>query len=679
MVKKLIPLTVQGGEYPSPDSTESAAPGYVQTINARMYRGIAQTLGGWDTVSFDDGATISGCPRRLYSQIIGTSSALYLMIGTHSNLYALSGTQLINVTPLSTTTTAIVNSLDNDYNTLGADPLDTTNTSTTVVVNQTAHRYEAGDTVTMSGFTATNGVPAGDINKDQIVRTVPDANSFTIIVDTAATSTGSGGGGTGVVASGIITVNQTAHGNTNGERIKLNAATAVGGVTAGQINIEHIVRNASTNEFDVVTAGTATSSVTGGGGAGTTIQVQLADGSCDPSFGQGYGMGRYGVGRYGVSKSSSNLLTLPRIYSFGRYGNNLIATPGDQQGVYSWDGDSTIAPAALTNAPTAVNYVFVSNNIVVTLGASGQPNRVKWSDQGDSTEWSTTDRTKLSGEDDIEGANEFISHVLVDGVNILFTDTQLYTMRFIGAPFVWEIREKDSKSGIIAREARILYEGVVYFMGTDNFYRYRGGRVESIPSTILQTVFGELNTTNQSKCFVWANEKFDEIWFHYPSGTSTECDKVAILDVQTGQMWRTNMERSAAEHPLKAIEFPRLVEDDGTLYRHENGNDDNGVAKTLTLKSNRIDLGDKIRDNIEIIPDAVQTGNYSLKIDGYLYPQSTTPISTVTKTVTFTTEKLDVTIPGRFLQLTLTQSTLGGFFRAGKFLLGVESGSGGER
>ncbi len=678
MPKKLIPIGVNGGEHPSPESTESATNRWVETNNARMYKGLAQTLAGWDSVTFDDSASINGCPRTLYSQVIGSSSVQHLLIGTHTRLYTLIGTMITNITPLQTSTSAIANSLDNDYNSLGTDPLATVDTSTTVTVSQTAHPYEAGDTITLSGASATNGVPAGDINKDHIVRTVPDANSYTITVSTAATSTGSGGGASVIAASGIITVNKTTHGIVNGERIKLASATAVGGVTAPQINGEHIIRNASANAFDIVTEGTATSSVSSGGGGSTTIQEQIADGDCDPSFGRGYGMGRYGVGRYGVSKTSTNLLTLPRVYSMARFGNNTILTPGRQTGVYSWDGDTTVAPAAVSNAPTAVNYVFVSDNIVVTLGASGVGNRVKWSDQGSETEWSTTDRTVLSGEDDIEGANNFISQLTLDGVNLLFTDNQVYTMRFIGAPFVWDIREKDNKSGIISQEARVVHNGVAYWMADNNFYQYRGGRVEIIPSTIRQAVFDELNTTNKSKCFAWVNEDYDEIWFHYPHGTNDECSKVAILDTQTGQMWRTTMARTAAERPYQAIEFPRLIAEDGTLYRHENGTNDDGAAKQLTLKTSRIDLGDLINPTVEIVPDSIQTNNISVDIDGYQYPQSATAISTATRTVTPTTEKIDFVVNGRFLQLTLTQDVVDGFWRAGKWFLVVEVSEGSE-
>ena len=164
-----------------------------------------------------------------------------------------------------------------------------------------------------------------------------------------------------------------------------------------------------------------------------TRREEIADGLCDASFGRGYGVGRYGVGRYGVSKTSTSLLAEPRRYVFARFGNNQLLTPGDQTGLYQWTGTTDTAPTLVTNAPTAINYVYVSNEIINTFGASGVDNRVQWSDQGNSTVW-TASPTNLAGQDDIEGADKFISQAQVRGTNLLFTPNQVFTQRFVGAP-----------------------------------------------------------------------------------------------------------------------------------------------------------------------------------------------------------------------------------------------------
>jgi len=325
------------------------------------------------------------------------------IIGTNTRLYDLTASSATNITPVKTATTAIANSLDTYYATLGNDPIATTDSSTTLIVTDTAHKFKVNDTVTLSGATATNGVPAGEINTDHLVRAVT-TNTFSIIVSTAATSTGSGGGASVVRSSGIITVNATAHGMSDGDRTKIASAADTGGITAAQINLEHIIRDVTTNTFDIVTAGTATSSVTGGGGAATTYQEPIDAGAVDAVAASGYGAGLYGVGLYGVSKTSSSI-TPPRIWSHDRFGDLIISTAGDGTGLYSWDGVTTAAPTLVSNAPTTVNYTFVTNNICVVLGydsgaAAANANGISWSAQGGLTNWTTAE----SGSDTIEGA-----------------------------------------------------------------------------------------------------------------------------------------------------------------------------------------------------------------------------------------------------------------------------------
>jgi len=675
MVKKYIPIRINPGENPAADSTNASASQWTATNRVRFYRGFPESIGGWESFTFDDGATIDGCVRRIYSQVIGSTNVVNLMIGTHTTLYSLVGSQLTNVTPQETSTTAIANSLDSDFVALANDPIDTVLSSTTLTINETGVEafVVAGDTITIAGSGAVNGVPAIEINASHVVRTIT-TDEFTITVATAATSTGSGGGASVTRSSGIVTVNATAHALGNGERVTIAGAVTFAGLTSGNLNAEHIIRNVATNTFDIVISDQATSSVSGGGGASTTFAKQIADGECDPSFGRGYGVGKYGVGKYGVSKTSTSLLTLPRIYSFARFGTNLILTPGEQTGVFTWDGDITAAPAALSNAPTAVNLVFVSDNIVVTFGDSDVDNRVKWSDQGVSTFWDVTDKTRLAGEDDIEGANKWLSQVNVRGINLLFTTNQVYTMRFIGLPFVWEFKELDTSSGIIAQNARAVHNGVCYFMGTDNFYLYAGGSVQVIPNnTIRNAVYDELNSTDQTKVFAWVNEKNNEIWFHYPTGTNTEPDKVAIYSIEEGTWWRITLTRTASEAPYLSTEFPQLTDDATTLFRHEKGVDDDTSPMNWSITSPVMLLTNDIGSLKRYIPDSTQTEDITVKTDLFLFPQLTAN-SSKTNTVTPTTDKVDIIQNGRYVQYTISQNVLGGEWRAGEWLQEIDGG-----
>lgn len=654
----LVPIEILPGVEPSTDKPTASTEHYTFADKIRFKGGYPEKIGGWVAMDYDQGDSISGAPRSLFSYVL-TGLPRYL-IGTNTRLYDLTGTGAINITPVKTATTAIANSLDTYYATLSNNPIATTSGSTTVVVTDTAHKFEVNDTVTLSGSSAVNGVPAGDINIAHLVRAVT-TNTYSITVSTAASSTGSGGGAAVVRSSGIITVNAAAHGLANGDRVKIASASATGGITAVQINLEHIIRDVATNTFDIVTAGTATSSVTGGGGAGTTYQKPIDSGAVDAAAAAGYGAGLYGVGLYGIAKISSSIVA-PRIWSHDRFGDLTVSTPGGGTGVYSWDGTTTTAPALVSNAPTTVNYVFVTNSICVVLGydtgaAAAADNGISWSDQAGLTNWTTGQ----SGSDSIEGAGKLLTHASVRGENLLFTLTQTYIFRYIGGQFIFQTILLDNSIGCIAQNARCVANGVVYWMGLNNFYMYRGGNVEVIPSnsgsesTILRYVFDDINTSQQSKIFAWYNPEFREVWIHYPSSGSDEPDRIARVNIDDKTWTPDTLDRTAAEYPSIITQNPYLIDENGVTYIHENGYNDDDSGMSWQLTTRRIFGGNNTVQHKAFIPDYNLTGNISVTLSTYDYPKSSVKTSK-SYTITSSTERVSTEQNGRYWQYTLSGS-----------------------
>lgn len=677
MVEISRDILLTSGVQPSTDFTTASTPHFVEADKVRFRDGFPEKIGGWESVTINNNDPVNGCARSIFSYNLA-GNVRYL-IGTESNLYSLLGSQLTNITPLVTATTAIANSLDSNFGTLANKPIATVNGSNTVTITDTATKVRVCDTITFSGSTAVNGIPAIEINTSHFIRT-QSTNSYTFIVTTPATSTGSGGGASVVQETPIITVNQTAHSFPSGARIKMLAATAFAGIPAGDINLEHIIRNISPNAYDITVATTATSSVSGGGGASTTVQGEIADGLCDATAAQGYGAGLYGVGLYGTALVSSSGEIPVRSWITDRFGNNIITTPGDQTGVFTWDSVTTVAPVLLSNAPTAVNYVFVSNEIVVTLGAGGVGNRVQWSDQGDSTDW-TPASTNQAGQDDIEGASTFISHLKVKGINLLFTDTQVYTMRYIRRPFIWEIKLLDDKSGIIAKNARVQHNGVGYWQGSDNFYHYRSGNVQIIPSnttketTLKKFIYNNITSSQKSKIFMWFNRAFNEVWTHYPSIASSEPDKMANFNVKDLTWTSDTHDRSAGEYPTPLKEFPYLAKvasDDATstIFQHEKGKDDDGISLAFSVSTHFFDTGRDTANVLGIIPDSIQTGgtNITCTVNVKKYPQSDKLYGTTALTITPTTEIQSFRQNSRFIQYIISGNALGQSWRSGRWL-----------
>lgn len=663
-------IDIVPGVMPVTDATPSDIPCWAASYHVRFdpTTGRLRKLGGWVNIPFNYGLQISGYTRTIYSATI--NQKVYTVIGTDSNLYGLIGSYLTNISPLQTVAVAAANSLATHFGTLANNPITAVSGDNNLTIaDADAARYMVNDNYTLSGSSAVHGIPNTDINTAHVIRAI-GAGFVVIRVATAATSSGTGGGASVVRSDGLIRLTKTAHGLLNGQRVKIAGAANTGGILAASINLEFIIRNIAVNTFDFMTAGTATSSVTAAGGAGTEYYPQIAPGNINQGNGQGYGAGLYGVGLYGTALVSSSGETYPRIWFCDRYGDNIVLTPGNETGCYTWDGSTDTAPTLIPNAPTDVNYLFVSDSILVTFGHDVE-NKIFASDQGDYTQW-TASSTNQVFEDIIEGAGRFISHCPVDGYNLIFTELQTYTMKYIGGTAIWQILSLDPAIGLIAPMARVSVNGIAYWMGQDNFYMFRGGKIEVMPcnfapeSSVLRYVFKNKNYAQRFKFFAWYNEEFDEIWFHYSSGSSNEDDRVARFNRKL-QCWvPDDLPRTAGEYPLMSLSNPRLA-NVGTLYTHESGNDDDGAPMLWSATTKKYVSGPFTAVNTQIVPDSVQTGNINLEVRTYNYPQSSVAMNDNNYAIAPTTEKVPVQLNGRFWDYTISGLDLGQSFLMGQW------------
>jgi len=685
-----IEIDTLPGVQPSTDKTPSSTKHYVYSDKVRFVNGFARKIGGWISLPFDYGVQVLGTARSLASYYI--SGKNYSTIGTEQKLYSLIGSRLTNITPLQTATIAVANSLATHYATLAANPIQTTAGSSIVtILDSEAALFTAGDLVTFSGATATGGITGPQINIQTLVRSV-SVGSYTVNFGVVASSTATGGGAAVVRSSGLVTVTNAAHGQVNGDRVKITAATAFGGITAPQINLEFIIRNVATNTFDVFTGGTATSYVTAAGGAATLYQPEIPDGLVNEMASVGYGAGLYGAGLYGTALVSTTSRQFPRIWLQDRYANTFIMTPGNQGGLYQWFGNNNTAPQQISGAPTKVNYAFVSNNILVTFGAdtgSGEiENRIFASDQNGITVW-TSSSTNQVYDDDIEGAGRLISHCPVEGNNLIFTEHQTYTFRYIGLPNIWEILPLDESIGLIAPMANESVKGNAFWMGLENFYMYRGGAVEIIPansqseSTCLRYVFDNLNWGQKSKIFAWYNKEYNEVWFEYPSAASNEPDRVVAVNLLDYTWSIHKISRTCAEYPTTQLKKPRLMNASGTpttstLYQHEYGKNDDAVTMPWEITGNYRYYGKDNANLVKVIPDSISNGDVNFEDIGYLFPQSPVPVvdtTNVTNTADVSTQFFPTQTSARFHQYHIFGNTLDQDWIQGQWLEEIQTGA----
>lgn len=670
----LLPIEITPGVMPDTDATPSDIPCWADSLHIRFdpTTGRVRKLGGWVSINFNYGNTLEGTTRTIYSVTI--NQKVYTIFGTNSNLYALIGSYLTNITPLSTSSVSAANSLDTHYDTLASDPISTVDGSNYVTVaDSDAALYQINDNYTLAGATTTNGIADTELNAVHVIRSI-GSGTITFKVASNATSTGSGGGASVVRADGLIKLTSTAHGLTDGQRVGISSAATTGGIADTDINLEFIIRNVSADSFYFMTAGTSTSAVTGGGGTGTKYYPQIAAGNLNQGSGQGYGAGLYGVGLYGTALTSSSGETYPRIWFCDRYGDNIVITTGDDSGVYTWDGDTANAPVLISGAPTDINYAFVSDNILVTFGHSVE-NEIFSSDQGDYTNW-TASSTNQVFQDIITGAGRFISHCPVDGYNVIYTESQTFTMKYIGfqgsAGPIWQILLLDPSVGIISPLARISINGIAYWMGQNNFYMYRGGKAEvlgsafSPQSSILRYVFGDFNYSQRYKTFAWHNEEWDEIWWHYPSNNSNECNRIARFNRKL-ECWAIDMmDRTAGENPIISLSIPRLA-NMSEIYAHEIGANDDGSAMEFYATTKKYVSGKDTVLQTQMIPDSEMSGTVSLEVRTYNYPQSQTAMNDKTYSITSSTEKVPIQVNGRFYDYTISGEEIDQTFLMGQW------------
>lgn len=673
----LQPIQCVSGVMPDTETTPLNTQHYTAAQGVRGYNGNPEKIGGWLNFAFLNGATIDGIARSMFSVFLG--SIANTVIGTDTALYSLQGQELTNITPFTTSVTSLTNFLDTHVATLANNPISVVSNSTYVsVLDSESALFKNSDFYTLGGSTTVGGIPAASLSGQFLVRGI-GSGVITIAASITATGTATGGGASVVRRSGLVTIHATAHAQSNGDRVKSASATSTGGIAAAAINGEWIIRNTTANTFDYMTNSTALTAVSLGGGTAATYQVGIASGNANESFGQGYGMGKYGVGLYGVSKSSTSGRSFPRIWFFDRFGNNIIATPGNQTGVYTWSGDTSAAPALISGAPLAVNYAFVSNNILVTFGAGGTVNRIFSSDVGDYTNW-TASSTNQVFDDNVEGVGQLTSHLPINGINLIFTQQQTYTMAYIGLPNVWSIQKLEDNIGLIGPMARVTIKGVAYWMGQDNFYRWSGGNVEIVPantqlqSTILNYVFKNLTSSQRSKIFCWYNKQFDEIWWHYPSASDNEPERIARLCLSDMSWWPDLMERTCAEYPNNIYGNPRLI-NSSLMYIHEVGTDDNTNALAFSLTTNKRFHGKPNTLVVGLIPDSLQDGSITLSVDTWLYPQNTNVVFSKSFTSADTEGRIAIQGLGRFSQYTWSGAVLGQGWKKGMDMEYVQPGA----
>ena len=460
--------------------------------------------------------------------------------------------------------------------------------------------------------------------------------------------------------SNIITVTDAAHGAQAGDFVTFAGAASLGGnITATILNAEHqIATYISSSQYTIVVSATANSSDSGNGGASTTAAYQITTGGAVYTVGVGWGAGGWG----GVSGTTTTGWGSPtpaglgigiqlRLWSEANFGQNLVLNPRGGA-LYYWvvDGSpSTFNRAQILNSgntntqggvtywqadatcPSLVNYVLVSDSsrFTIAFGCNDptgtyattvlDPMQIRWSDQESVLTW-TPAITNQAGDYRLSHGSEIVSVIQTRQEILVLTDAAIYSMQYVGPPYVWGFQLMGDNISIMGPNAAITVNNITYWMGTDKFYMY-SGRVETLPCALRQYVYEDINLSQSFQFFAGTNEGYNEVWWFYCSANSTTIDKYVIFNHLERTWYYGTLARTAwldsalRDSPMATGYDVGGNETNGILVYHEVGNDDASVNPPVPIaafcQSSDFDIGDGHNFGLvsRIIPDVTFDGS----------------------------------------------------------------------
>ena len=382
------------------------------------------------------------------------------------------------------------------------------------------------------------------------------------------------------------------------------------------------------------------------------------------------------------------------LWSQDNYGEDLLANVRDSA-IYVWERDNGLLTAAVdlatetdaSNVPTVAKQILTSDrdgHIIAfgcnAVGSSAQdPLLVRWSDQDSRINWDI-DETTTAGDLVLGSGSTFVKAVETKREILIWTDTSLHSMTFLGPPDTFGLAQISGAITIIGPNAVASVDDLIFWMGRDTFYRY-DGRVQALPCAVRFKVFGNLNANLLRTIYAGVNSEFTEVIWFYPSSTATENDSYVVYNYGENLWYYGSLARTAwIDRGIRTYPQATGTTASPYLYNHENGNDDDGSAIDSYIESSQFDIGqgDSFSFVDRVLPDLTFDGSTSMDptatftIKARNYPgaaydesQDETATRTATTPVEQFTNQLHVRIRGRGVALRVSSTEIGVQWRLG--------------
>jgi hypothetical protein len=504
--------------------------GWFDGDKIRFRFGFPEKIGGWEKKSTN---SFLGVCRALHPWVT-LALDQYIGVGTSFKYYIERGGGFNDITPLRATTAA------------GDVTFAATDGSSTLTVTDVSHGAVAGDFVTYSGAVSLGGqITAAILNQEYRIETIIDDDSYTITIN-------------------------------------------------GQYTPTPVL---------------ADSSDSGDGGAAVVGAYQINVGLDTAVSGAGWGVGTWSRGAWGSASNQPIVTNQLRLWSHDNFGEDLLMNVRDG-GLYYWDASGgltsrAVALSSLSGAnttPTIAKQIMVSDRDrhVLAFGCDPQatpgtqdPLTIRFSSQESLTDWAAT-ATNSAGELRLGSGSEIVRAVETRQQILVFTDTTLYAMQYLGPPFTFGVGSISENISILSPNSVVAVDDNVFWMGNSEFYVY-SGRVENLPCSVRDYVFDDFNQDQALKVTAALNSANTEVWWFYPSADSENNDRYVVFNYGE-KVWYYGTLSRTAWIDRGIFDNPIAASTDNYLYLQELGFDDGSTnpasAITAYVESSPIDIGD---------------------------------------------------------------------------------------
>ena len=699
---------------------------WIDCDNVRFRYGTPEKIGGWSQLGSDN---LTGAGRGLH-HFVNSSARKYAIIGTNRILYAYSGGAYYDIHPIKTTTTL-------------TSAFSTTNGSAVVTLTfSTDHNISASDIILLDNFsTITNSnFGASDFNnKKFMVTSVPTSTTLTITMP-------SNESGSGATTSGGIRVQHYypvgpavqakgfgwSLGSWGGEDVGAATTTLSAGINSSQTTGIILVNDAlfPTAGTSFVQIGSEEISYTGISATkeltGVTREVRGTTAATHSSGATVTNTSEYVA--WGEA-ASGDLVIEPGMWSLDNFGDKAICLIHDSA-VFEWNSaaaDATNSRATIiSGAPTASRHMLVStpDRHLVFFGTEttiGDPTTqddmfVRFSDQEDINTYTPT-ATNTAGTQRLADGSQIRGAIRGRDAIYIWTDTALFTQRFVGQPFTFAFAQVGTNCGLVGQNACVEVDGSAYWMSENGFFRY-AGKLESLPCLVEDHVYDDINLDSGNQMVsAGLNNLFGEVIWFYPTSSSSVVNRMVAYNYfdsspqrpvwTVGTLARTMWRDSAVFGLPHALEYDAdtdtsfdvvgNTEGRTTYYEHETGTDQvkggTVTAITANILSGDFDItqsrsstgqqtgvatfrgdGEFIMKIRRFIPDFIsQTGNTRVTLNLRNFPNDAASGSSLGPfDVTTSTQKVDTRARARAIALKVENTSTSQSWKLGTFRLDTQ-------